>query len=540
MSESPEPPEAPSASPAKAAGGGGAVLVAAGILLSRLFGLVRGRVFAHYFGNSDAGDAFNAALRIPNFLQNLLGDGVLSASFIPVYAKLLAQGDEAAARRVASAVATLLALLTSVLCLLGVLATPLLIDLITPGWEGEKRLATIRLVQIFFPGIGLLVMSAWCVGILNSHRRFFLAYAAPVLWNVAFIAALGWFGRSSVEYGLAEQVAWGVVVGSALQFGVQLPLVVRLVRGVEPQFALRMQETRTVLRNFLPAVAARGVVQVSAYVDSAIASLLPTGAVSALAYAQTLYLLPISVFGMSVTAAQLPAMSSATGTEAEIATALRAQLDRGLRQIAFFIVPSAAVLFGLGDVIVAALYQGGAFDEASTRLVWAVLAGSALGLLAATQGRLYASAFYALGDTRTPFRFAALRVVLTIGCGFVAALWLPGWLGLDAQWGTVGLSTASGLVGWVEYLALRAALGRRIGRTGVGLDAFARLWTAAILAAAAAFGVKVALASALHPTLRGVAVLSVFGAVYGALTLLLGVPEARDAIKRVLNKLGRR
>lgn len=530
----------PAASASAGGGGaGGAQLVAAGILLSRVFGLVRERAFAHYFGNSDAGDAFKAALKIPNFLQNLLGEGVLSASFIPVYAKLLAQGDDATARKVASAVATMLVLLTSVLCLLGVLATPVLIDFITPGFEGEKRLATIRLVQIFFPGLGLLVMSAWCLGILNSHRRFFLSYAAPVLWNIAFIAALFWFGRSSVEYELGERVAWGVVVGSALQFGVQLPLVLRLVRGVEPQFALKLQQTRAVLRNFVPAVAARGVVQVSAYVDSAIASLLPTGAVSALAYAQTLYLLPISVFGASVTAAQLPAMSSATGTESEIASALRVQLDRGLRQVAFFIVPSAVVLLFLGDVLVAALYQGGAFDSASTRTVWAVLAGSAIGLLAATQGRLYASAFYALGDTRTPFRYAAFRVALTIVCGAVAALWLPGWLGLDPRWGTVGLSTASGLVGWVEYLALRAALTRRIGRTGVEVAAFARLWTAALLAAGAALGTKLALGELMHPVLRGVVVLGVFGTIYGGIAWALGVPEARTTLSRILARLRR-
>jgi len=173
--------------------------VGSGILLSRIAGLIRERVFAHYFGNSDAADAFKAALRIPNFLQNLFGEGVLSASFIPVYAGLLAREDDEEAQRTAGAVAGLLALSTSILVLIGVLATPYLIDLIAPGFHGEKRELTIRIVRILFPGAGLLVFSAWCLGVLNSHRRFFLSYIAPVIWNAAMIATLWRFGRRYPE-----------------------------------------------------------------------------------------------------------------------------------------------------------------------------------------------------------------------------------------------------------------------------------------------------------------------------------------------------
>jgi putative peptidoglycan lipid II flippase len=206
--------------------------VAAGILLSRILGLVRNRVFAHFFGTSDAADAFNAAFRIPNFLQNLFGEGVLSASFIPVYARLLGREEEEEARRLAGAVFTLLALASAVLVLLGVLATPALIALIAPGFSGQKREITIRLVRILFPGAGLLVLSAWCLGVLNSHRRFFLSYTAPVLWNIAIIVTLIAFGRSVHGYHLAEYTAWGSVLGSALQFGVQLPPVLGVLGGL--------------------------------------------------------------------------------------------------------------------------------------------------------------------------------------------------------------------------------------------------------------------------------------------------------------------
>jgi putative peptidoglycan lipid II flippase len=202
-----------------------AFLIGAGIFLSRVAGLIRDRVFAHYFGNSDAADIFKAAFRIPNFLQNLFGEGVLSASFIPVYASLLAKKDEQEARKTAGAVAALLALSTSVLVLLGVLAAPWLIYVIAAGFPPEKREMTVLLVRILFPGAGLLVASAWCLGVLNSHRKFFLSYTAPVLWNLAMIAGMVAFGPGRSQNSLVVITAWASVVGSALQVAVQLPMV---------------------------------------------------------------------------------------------------------------------------------------------------------------------------------------------------------------------------------------------------------------------------------------------------------------------------
>ncbi|HYN41362.1 MAG TPA: lipid II flippase MurJ, partial [Thermoanaerobaculia bacterium] len=208
-----------------------ALLVGAGVLLSRLAGFVRERIFAHYLGSSMAADALRAALRAPNVLQNLFGEGSLSASLIPVYSRLLAEGKEEEARRTARTVGTILALLAVLLSALGVLAAPLLVDVFTPGFSGERRDLTVRLVRILFPGTGLLVLSAFCLGILNSHRRFFLPYAAPVLWNGAIIAALVLAGAKTGvgADGVAVWAAWGAVAGSLLQVAVQLPQVSRLV-----------------------------------------------------------------------------------------------------------------------------------------------------------------------------------------------------------------------------------------------------------------------------------------------------------------------
>src|SRR3989442_13967073 len=280
--------------------------------MSRLAGLIRSRVFAYYFGLEMEADAFAAAVRIPNFLQNLLGEGALSASFIPVYAAVIARGDMREADRRAGAVASLLALVVSGLVLAGVLATPLFIDAIAPGFQGAKRDLTIQIVRILFPGAGLLVLSAWCLGVLNSHHRFLLSYTAPVMWNAAMIATLVIFGSHTPLPRLAVLLAWGSVAGSALQFAVQVPVVFTVAKDLRFTLDLASEHVRIVARNFVPVFISRGVVQVSAYVDALLASLLPTGAVTGLSNAQLLYTLPVTLFGMSVPAAELPPMSGAS------------------------------------------------------------------------------------------------------------------------------------------------------------------------------------------------------------------------------------
>jgi putative peptidoglycan lipid II flippase len=530
----------PSSSPHPEAASGAtrsASLVGTGILLSRLAGLIRERLFAHYFGNSDAADAFRAAFRIPNFLQNLFGEGVLSASFIPAYAGLLARKNPEDARELAGAIAAILGLVVSALVLLGLLAAPYLITVIAPGFGGEKRELCIRLVRIFFPGAGLLVLSAWCLGILNSHRRFLLSYTAPVIWNAAIVAVLLSLGSRQPQSSLAISAAWGSVLGSLLQFLVQLPAVLRLLGRLALVLDFRRPDVRAVIANFWPVFIGRGVIQISAYIDALIASLLPTGAVAALGYAQTLYTLPVSLFGMSVSAAELPAMSGVLGTPAEVAQQLRARLDPGLRRIAFFIVPSAMGFLALGDIVVGTLYQSGQFSRADTVYVWGVLAGSAVGLLASTLGRLYASAYYALRDTRTPLRFALVRVALTTVLGYLAAIFLPPLLGMDSRWGVAGLTASAGVAGWLEFLLLRGTLNRRIGATGLPAGYVLRLWSAAAIGAGVAWIIRWA-AGPLPPLATGVLVLGTYGFVYLAVLLAFGVPEARDALRRAISMSG--
>ncbi len=527
------------AAQARYAGQAGASLVASGIFLSRLAGLVRESIFAHYLGNSAAADAFKAGFRIPNVLQNLFGEGVLSASFIPVYSRLLGEGDEETADLLAWGVGALLALTAALLVAAGVAAAPYLIAVIAPGFHGAKRELTVELVRIFFPGAGLLVMSAWCLGVLNSHHRFFASYAAPVAWNAAIIAALLVFGPRRTQTGLAVDVAWGAVAGAALQMLVQVPHTLALLGRRRIDLAKISTALRAVFNNLLPVVAGRGVGQISGYIDNLLASLLPTGAVAALNYGQVFYMLPVSLFGWSVAAAELPVMSRAAANCADLAPVLRSRLNAGLRRISFLVVPSSAAFLFLGDVIVALVFQSGRFTHEDAVYVWAVLAGSGVGLLAITMGRLYNSAFYALWDTRTPLKFALVRMSLALTLGYLCAIPLPPMLGVGQKWGVAGLTASAGLAGWVEFLLLRRKLNQRVGWTGLERGFLARLWGMALLASAAAFALKLYTPWA-GPRLKALVVIPVYGAVYLGLAYFAGMPELTEAVATVRRRLGLR
>ena len=234
----------------------------------------------------------------------------------------------------------------------------------------------------------------------------------------------------------------------------QLPTVLRFLWPLRLRLNFAGVHVRTVGRNFFPVFLSRGVVQISAYIDSWLGSFLGTGAVAALAYAQTLYTLPVSLFGMAVSAAELPAMSSALGSDAEIAGALRQRLRAGLQQIAFFVIPSAVGFVLLGDVIVGDYLSHRAFSARGCDFCVGGAGGVVGGAAGVDLGRLYSSAFYALRDTRTPLKFAVLRVVLTLGLGYLCALPLPRSAGARSA---VGNGGADGFGGNCRVAGVSAA-----------------------------------------------------------------------------------
>jgi putative peptidoglycan lipid II flippase len=207
-------------------------------------------------------------------------------------------------------------------------------------------------------------------------------------------------------------------------------------------------------------------------------------------------------------------------------------LEEGLHRIAFFIVPSSMAFIALGDIIAAVLYQTGRFTASDSDFVWAILAGSSVGLLASTLGRLYSSTFYALNDTRTPLRFAVLRVALTTILGYLCALKLPVLIGVEPKWGVAGLTASSGVAGWLEFILLRRSLNRRIGRTGLSSSFAMKLWFAAGVGAGIGWGLRLLLGTR-HPLIMAIVVLGGYGSTYFAITSLFGIGEAQRVINKV-------
>lgn len=580
MSE-PAETEAPAVPSPPAARGGGAASVAAGILLSRVLGVLRESAFAHYFGVGAHADAFTAALRAPNALQNLLGEGALSAAFIPIYSRMLAEGKEEEAGRFAGAVFGLLLAAASGLALLGILLSKPLVILLAPNFLGDAaRVAAgtlavdrfelcVHAVRILFPMTGFMVLSVWALGILNSHRRFFLPYFAPVLWNVALIASLiftgSWLTRSMASMGSASMgstgspqqalgtgalttlfyaACWGGLAGGVLQLLVQLPLVARLLKGFRLSFSRDVAGVRQALAAWGPVVAGRGVVQIAGYVDLFLATSLATGAASADRFAQMPYLLPISLFGVSLAASELPELSRLRGPED--APELLGRVTRVLRSMAFLNIPTVIGYLCFGWLVVGALYRSGSFTVGDNWLVYLVLCGYSLGILATTSSRLLQNTFYALGESKVPARIAVQRVTASILVALPLMFLLDRYplsllIGPRAgalRLGSVGLSAASAVGAWLELLRLRAQLRRR-------LPAFDLPWRddVRMIGVALAAAVPAALVWWLLPPLSvrltAPLVLGVFGVSYFGIAKLAHVEEAASFLAALGRRLGR-
>lgn len=541
---------------------GGAAKVASGIFLSRILGFVRERAFAYYFGVGAHMDVFKVALRGPNLLQNLLGEGSLSASFIPIYSRMLEEGRERDAGRFAGAVFGLLLALAGGLSLLGILLAEPLVAVMSTGFlaredpGGVDRYAlTVQAVRIMFPMTGILVLSAWALGVLNSHRKFFLPYVAPTLWNVSILTAL--FGGAAYlagdafapeALGLAESNrlliagCFGALVGGLLQFLIQVPSVWRVLKGFRPSLSTRVEGVREALSAFGPVVAGRSVYQLSAYLDIWLAGWLQVGAVAALGFAAQIYVLPVALFGLSVAAAELPEMSRLSDERrGEIPRRIRSSLSR----MGFLVIPTFVGYLVFGFLLVGLLYRTGDFDLADNGLVYLVLAAYSLGLPATTASRLLQNSFYALGDTATPAKIAGARVLTSIAVGVPAMWWLdrlsvarvPGLSSVESTLflGAVGLALGSAAGGWTELGLLVRSLGKRLDGLHLPGARLGRMAGLALGAAIPAAGVWFLLPP-LHVALTAVSVVGVYALVYLSLAWWWGLDELDAWVGRILRR----
>lgn len=517
--------------------------VGAGIFTSRVSGFVREAALAYFFGSSAVADVWRAALRTPNVLQNLLGEGTLSASFIPVYAEFLEQGREEDAGRFAGAVLGILTLVAGGLALLGMAVAPFLVRLLFFDWEPWMQELAVRIIRIFFPMTAILVLSAWSVGVLNTHRRFFVSYVAPVFWNLAIIGSMVVFGlglgleAAEADADLVVLTAWGALVGGTLQVAFQAPWILRHLRHFRLSASRRVAGVKEAIENFIPVVTARGVVNLSGWIDVVLAAQLAVGAVAVLGYAQILYVLPISLFAMSVAASELPELSR---KREEARRSLAPRVSQALRRISYFVIPSTLAYLFLGDVVTAALFQRGDFGETDTLVVYGVLACYAVGLPASSGSRALSSAFYAIRDTRTPARVAYLRVGLSIALG-VALMFPLDTLGVGRlRFGAAGLALGASAAAWLEYVLLRKRLAKAIGPHGPGVAMIVRSVLAGCLASAAAVAVLTVLPTVppgsdavssmiglpvvfVAPLMRALETVLPFGVVYLAAAAVLGL-----------------
>jgi putative peptidoglycan lipid II flippase len=474
-------------------------------LASRVLGYVRDMVVAHAFGAGPVTDAFFVAFRIPNLLRRLLAEGALSTAVIPVFTETLTQGGPAAFARLARAVSGAAIVVLCAVSALGVLLAPQVVALMAPGWRADTGLfdLAVLLTRVMFPYLLLVGLAALAMGALNAHHRFFTAALGPAVSNVAMVVAvLALAARMSPP---VMALAVGVLLGGLGQLVVQLPELRRLGVPLLPSGEWRHPAVVRIAHRLWPAVFALAAVQITVVVNTLLASLLPSGTVSYLYYADRVMEFPLGIFGIALATAALPSMS-AQAARREFA-ALRATLDWALRMAAFVAVPATVGLVILGGPIVRLLFQRGEFNAADAALTAQALAGYAVGLPAFSATRIAAQTFYALGDTRTPVMAGFVSVAVNV----VMALLLM-WPLRHA-----GLALASSLSSYVNLLVLAWLLRRRLAGPGG-----APLWWSL----ARTLGASAALAAwclALSGLLPGVPAPAGRGVVWMIVTLVGGV-----------------
>jgi len=457
--------------------------VSASTLASRILGYLRDMLVANFFGAGLVADAFFVAYRIPNLLRQLLGEGALSASFIPVFTEYLANKPKAEAQRLARISALVLLVVLSVLTILGIILSPILVRIIAPGFirSPEKLSLTITLTRILFPFMMAIGMAALALGILNSLHRFIIPALAPCLLSISEISFI-LFICPLMERPIIG-LALGVLAGGFAQFFFQLPTIVKggfiIPVGISHSNS-RLEQIgypRNLLLNWnvlwkrwasivnhpgvkrigllmLPATLGLSVSQINTFVDTICASLLREGSVTALYYANRLMQLPLALFGTAIATVVLPMMSrSVAATNMQ---ELKDTLSLALRMILFTIVPASLGLMILGSPVISLLFERGRFTSQATQATaWALLFYST-GIVAYAGVKVVASAFYSMQDTRTPVRIASVAMVTNIVLNLILMRFLD----------VGGLAFATAIASYLNLSILLFHLRKRIGNLG--------------------------------------------------------------------------
>ena len=393
------------------------VVKAAGIvgaltMVSRVFGLVRDMVIAAFFGASWMTDAFWVAFRIPTTLSRLLGEGSLTASFIPVFTEYLHKKTKEEALELAYNAFTFLSIILTVVTVLGIIFSPFIISVIGYGFVSDPRqfALAVFLNRLMFPYIFIISLGALCMGILNSFRRFASPALSPVLWNISIIVA-----ALTLRSFFAEPItalAVGVLAGGVLQLFLQWPFLRKCGVRLKFRFNFRHPGLKQVGLLLIPAMLGAGITTINIFVGSMLASMLPGGSVTYLFYADRIMELPLGVFAIAIGTAILPSFSrhAAAGNIDE----LKSSISFALRLMLFLTIPSTFALMALNTPIIAVLFQRGAFDAQAAIRTGQALFFYGMGLWAFSVVRVYVQSFYALQDSKWPMRAAMMAFVINL------------------------------------------------------------------------------------------------------------------------------
>jgi len=494
-------------------------VIGAATALSRVLGFVRDIVIARFFGTAVFAQAFVVAFRIPNLLRDLIGEGAMNAALVPVLTEELATKGRKDFFRLAQVVLNILFVTLVVLTVIGVLAAPLIIRLIAPGFieNAEKFNVTVALTRMLFPFLILVGLWAYMMGMLNSLGYFAAPAFGPCVLNFFVIVCAAYFGEN--VFGLAS----GVLIGGTAQLLIQFPPM--WMNGWRPHITkeFRHPQAKKIGVLLIPRALGACVYQINVFVSTILASLsaiVGEGAVAALYYANRVWQLPLAIFGIALAQAALPTMSRHAALK-DMAK-LKETVVFGLRVLFFILIPSSVGLVVLSAPITKVLFERGAFTSYSTLITSNALVFYSAGLVACGGIKVLVNAFYAMNDTMTPVKTAVVSAVLNIVLN-VALMW-PLKIG--------GLALATSVSATVNFVALYVLLEKRLGSLGTK-EIAAYIVKVASASAVMALVIKMILAKSSGSAGSVAGLLSCIGAgiiSFTACSYILGVGELRELI----------
>ncbi|MER3430295.1 MAG: murein biosynthesis integral membrane protein MurJ [Blastocatellia bacterium] len=485
-------------------------IVSIAVMFSRIFGLVREMVFARYFGAGFLYDAYVVAFRIPNVLRDLFAEGALSAAFVKVFTDYQIHKGEAAAWRLASLVFNALAVVMSIICILGIVFSRRFIDLIADGFSPEKAALAATLTQIMFPFILLVALAAVAMGVLNTKGIFGIPASASTVFNIAsiifglglayWLSGGGWSGTTEKDAipDAASQwaiigMAIGTLIGGAAQFAVQVPSLFRIGFRFSPALSFVDEGVRKVISLMTPAILGTSAVQINVLVNTYFVSGID-GAQGWLSYAFRLMQFPIGLFGVAVGTASIPVLSR-LAAQRKISE-FRDTLSSSINLVFLMTLPSACGLIVLGEPIIRLIYERGRFDAAATEMTAAALIGYSIGLTGYAAIKILSPAFYALDDAKIPMIISVASIAVNFAASFGLRELLSQW-GRTANnpngFGHVGVALATSIVALINFFALAFFMRRKISRLNgrVIVAAFAKVAaSSAILSAICYFSYR--------------------------------------------------